>query len=94
MSIKRLIIESKRELLISAAILLVVGLCLGGWALSLNARTKQLDASNDQIREANAKIADDLDAITSGRPYLSTCPLCQGKVSSAAENCPHCGHPR
>lgn len=94
MSIKRLIIESKRELLISAAILLVFGLAYGAWMWSLNARAKQMDASREQLREANAKLADDLDAITSGRPYLSTCPLCQGKVSSAAEKCPHCGHPR
>lgn len=26
-------------------------------------------------------------------PTLTTCPVCQGKVSSAAPACPHCGQP-
>lgn len=26
-------------------------------------------------------------------PTLNTCPVCQGKVSSAAPACPHCGQP-
>ena len=26
-------------------------------------------------------------------PTLTTCPVCQGKVSSAAPSCPHCGQP-
>ena len=35
-------------------------------------------------------------ALVLGRSRLSRlirCPVCRGKVSSAAENCPHCGHP-
>lgn len=27
-------------------------------------------------------------------PILVSCPVCKGKVSSAAEKCPHCGNPQ
>lgn len=30
---------------------------------------------------------------TANAPTLTTCPVCQGKVSSAATACPHCGQP-
>lgn len=41
---------------------------------------------------ARAKAAEQAEAAANA-PTLTTCPVCQGKVSSAAATCPHCGQP-
>lgn len=50
---------------------------------------KEAAANTTSLRAARAKAAEQ----AANAPTLTTCPVCQGKVSSAAAACPHCGQP-
>lgn len=86
--------SQKMQMLFAAFICVSAAAGAGGWAWSLHVRGARFREDNERIRLGNAALADQLDALSTGKPYLATCAVCKGAVSSDAASCPHCGHAR
>lgn len=80
----------------------------GVWHHSLNSRIAAVTDSLPELARENADLSRRLSLIGEpepgqapagywqygAAPSLDTCIVCKGKVSSAADKCPHCGNPQ
>lgn len=99
-------IWKKNAIALTCVALVFIGLVL--WLHSLDSRTKAVIDSLPEIARENAELSRRLSLIGEPEPgqapagyspygpgpYLSTCEVCSGKVSSDAKACPHCGNSR
>jgi len=73
----------------SAVIILLITATV--WAVfSYRARLRSIDASMEETEN----LLKQREREAAGKSYLTTCSVCDGKVSSTAEKCPHCGEAR
>jgi len=71
------------------AIVLLVAVAIWG-AFSYRSRLLSIDASIEETGE----LLEQSKREASGNSYLTACAVCDGKISSTAEKCPHCGEAR
>lgn len=86
----------------------LVFIAFGIWYHSLNSRIAAVTDSIPEMARQSAETSRRLSLIREPQPgqappgysqygpgpILVTCTVCKGKVSTAAEKCPHCGNPQ
>lgn len=99
-------IRTKNTIALTCVALFFIGLVL--YLHSLDSRTKAVIARQPELARENAELSRQLSLIGEpepgqappgywqygSTPFLATCGVCKGKVSSDAKACPHCGDPR